>query len=441
MPFVNLLAFCVLYRLGFLVFSYCYITPSLDWDSCEVRPLASAKFDKIPFWWYFSFMNGAFVAERLRESPPESLRLQPFPDAQNIGDYFTAQVASRELDVIDNNPAACAEVLTRYTFHRNPESLDLATALSHRYQQAQDFMSQHPGGKELLNQSLLDYFKLVEQNLRSGFVAMPTNTIASSDPTRPKPELTAGELYQRVFIPESIQRRSLAWNSWAQAKIQAGEVDELFTDSIHRHGAKLASGALLPAGNLLVEVAEGLARVRTPVHRNHRVEELWEIPTDNEWGSGLDYWFVMSHVAEKGILKLAESIGPDMIDGMKLTPEVYVRSYNPVVELIDLNPHLNILGILSDGSWIYSRELAEVFPSHHVSKLHDVAGKVIELGTAEELGLPIQAMFATYNPERRRAYEKGEYQATVAARFISRQAMVSILDQFGIKLAQVANMA
>jgi len=219
--------------------------------------------------------------------------------------------------------------------------------------------------------------------------------------------------------------------------IITGNATELFTDDICRHGAKAAIGQLLPVGNLWVEVAQGgLARARTPVHRGVDFENQLGVKYSNPddlMGVGMADWYIMSHIAERGILNLAASLGPNMIDGMRLTPAVYVRSYSPIVDIIDMNPHLGIQGILSEGSWIYSSELAKVFPDQHVSELNAVAGTVVELGPAEEIGLSIQAVFATLNPEREAAFGSGEYRASVAGRFIDRQGMVGILKKFGIE--------
>jgi hypothetical protein len=101
---------------------------------------------------------------------------------------------------------------------------------------------------------------------------------------------------------------------------------------------------------------------------------------------------------------------------------------------MDLNPRLPIQGVMSDGTWAYSSELARVFPDQHISRLHDIAGKVIELGSAAELHLPEQIEFATVEPRRRAAYLAGQYSVGVAARFIDRQGMVDVLEQFGIAL-------
>lgn len=376
-------------------------------------------------------MNGAFVSQAYRERPPESLALAPYPDAPNVGAYFDARRATVSLET-SNDPYENADALCHYVFHRHPDSLNLASELTYRYTQAAEYMSARPNGSNILNERFLSYFQGVHDRLMSGYVAMSTPTIISADNNRPQSEWVEGESCQRVYLPDTVRDRSLTWNKWAQQLIKDGKTEELFTGEFYRHGAKVAAGALLPVGNLWIEVGEGLARVRTRLHRSLEVESQWNLPTDGEWGSGLDFWFVMSHIVEKGILELSESIRPGMVDGMKLTPEVYVQSYKHVVDLIRLNPHLDIKGILSDGSWIYSHELTDVFPNQHVSRLHDIAGKVVELGPATLVGLPAQVKFATLNPVRQAAYETGGYKVGVAARFIDLKTMTKVLETFDV---------
>lgn len=378
-------------------------------------------------------MNGVVVADALRSRPPESLPLEPFPGPISpMADYFDAKRASEAIEAQIDDPEACAAQLTQYVFRRSGEHLDLVTAMTHRYQQASTFMSHYPNGRVLLADSILDHLQGVAIRLQVGYVAMSTNTITGSV------ELVAGEPTQQVYVPPVIQSRSLTWNHWAQDKIRDGEIDSLFSDVVYRHGTKVASGALLPAGNLWIEVGEGLARLRNAPGPRDKEQQLglaetgeWDFIGDF-WRKGFGRWFVMSHVAEKDVLRLSESIQPGMIDSMKLTPLAYAQSYRPILDLVDLNPRLAIEGILSDGSWIYSSELAQKFPDQHVSEIHSIAGQVVELGGADEIGLAIQAMFATYDPKRRAAYDSGAYQASVAARFIDRKGMISVLSKFGI---------
>ncbi len=377
-------------------------------------------------------MNGWIVAEKLRERPPETLLIEPYVPDSGARGYFAARDATEALETHPGDPEANARSLTRFILNHDPSALDVVPSMTNRYQQAAGFMDRYPSGQEKLAEVILDRFITIHQCLEEGFVPQTTNTIIFSDPKRPPNQMLDGNMTQRLNLPPIIQARSLVWNEWAQQKIEDGQMGKLFTDEIYRHGVKVANGDLLPAGNLWVEVGEGLARIRGYHHWASELEVALGLGGRDYDDDSLTSWYVMSHIAEKGILDLSASLGPNMIDGKSLTDETYVKSYPPIVGLIDLNPHLDIKGILSDGSWIYSEELARVFPDQHVSKLHDVAGKVVELGPAEEIGKPIQAMFATLHPGRKAAYEAGEYRAGVAARFIDRGGMLAVTEQFGI---------
>jgi hypothetical protein len=179
----------------------------------------------------------------------------------------------------------------------------------------------------------------------------------------------------------------------------------------------LAEGIHLQVGNLVIEVGDGRERLNRRPNRELNLAQRWGNPEDDKWGRHGN-WFAMSHIAEKDLLHLSEQVKPGMIHGMRLTPETYVQSYKDILEIIRLNPAFHINGVLSDGTWAYSDELAQVFPDQHISKLHDVAGDVVNIGTATELGMPIQEYFATLNPERRAAFVAGKYKVTIAARFI-----------------------
>jgi hypothetical protein len=398
--------------------------------------VVSQSIVKIIILWYYFSMNGWIVGQKMAERPPDTLLIEPYTPSNGARGYFAARNVTESLEAHLDDPDANARALTRYIFDHDPSALNVAPSMTHRYKQSRDFMARYPDGSEKLAEALLGRLEAVHACMSEGFVPQKTNTVLSFNAHRPRNFEFEGKSAQRLNLPPVIQRRSLIWNEWAQIKIRSGELDALFCDEIFRHGAKVANGNLLPAGNLWVEVAEGIDRIREYPHF---------YPSDLEIALGLskavddmdqwiaqDDWFVLSHIAEKGILALSESLAPGMIDGMHLTDDVYVRSYGPIVELIDLNPQLGIKGILSDGSWIYSAELARVFPEQHVSRLHDVAGVVVELGAAHDIGLPIQAMFATLNPERRAAFDEGRYRAGVAARFIDRAGMVKHLTEFGL---------
>lgn len=380
-------------------------------------------------------MHGAFVAETFRQYPPDSLPIIPYSQGRvGVGDYMAAVATVQRLEVAPDDDAAI-EVLSQHVFSRHPDVLDLPPAVLHRYLEAKRVAAEH-GGEEKLTDSILARFERAEQAMQNGLAFMLTSTVVSCDVARPQPEIHEGQMCQRVLLPDSIVERATIWNQWVQQRIKDREIDTLFSQHPDWHTIKSAEGSLLPAGNLNFEVVEGIVRAYSLLrHQPGAKEELGLTYPKRVWAEGTDSWFAMTHIIERDLLALAASIDPHMIDGMKLTPEVYARAYKPIVELIDLNPQLQIDGVLSEGTWAYSRELGDVFPDQNIARLHDIAGNVLERGPADELGLPEQIMFATYDPVRRAAYEAREYKVGVAARFINRQGMTRVLGRFGIDLA------
>jgi hypothetical protein len=386
--------------------------------------------------WYFIRMNGIALATMVRESPPDSLVVQPYPDGRSVWDYVSAVSASHEVEAADGSIDQLAVVLGRHVFARHPMILDLPPAVLHRYEQAKRIIGSHPGGIDLLKDTVLARFEEAGEAIQNGHTHMVTHSLAFEGQ---KPSVVHGTLAQRVQLPDSIQHRALAWNGWVQNQIKGDGIDELFSGHPQWHGVKIAEGSLLPVGNLNFELVQGLARARRSGSKGNYAEADWGLRKDGEWGSGLSDWFAMSHIVEKDLLRFArDEIGPDMIDSMQLTPATYAKAYAPVVELIDLNPQLDIQGVLSDGTWAYSNELKRVFPDQHMADLHDIAGTVIELGSADQLGVPEQVLFATADPRRQQAYEAGEYKVSVAARFIDRAGMLAVLKQFGLSASTIA---
>lgn len=360
-----------------------------------------------------------------------STEIVPNPKARTRWDYYRALQVNEELEFVSGNSHEVAEKLVQYVFDTHPDVPDFASGISYRFGQVQKVIEQYPKGSEVLQDVILIDFLEAEGRIQDGYTYVVTSTLISSHPDIPRPIHHAGHLVQKIKLPESVQRRSLTWNRWAQNTIKSGDMKKLFSEHPYLLGIEPARCTKLPVGNLVVELGEGLARIRTPIHRNHDLEDTWELPVDGEWGSGLDLWFVMTHVMEKDMLNLAATIGENMIDGRKLTPEVYAKSYVPILQLIELNPQLPIQGVLTDGSWIYSSELMKHFPEQPIARLHDLAGNVIELGPALELGLPEQADFATKDQTRRQAFLKGQYGVNVAARFIRPAEMRSVINRFG----------
>jgi hypothetical protein len=353
----------------------------------------------------------------------------PYPGG-NRWDYFQVQGVNGLLCEAADDAEAAASGLMRYVFETNPDNLDLPPALWHRFQEAQRAMQTYPDGEAVFQTHILDHFRAAEGRMLEGYVSVDTATLISSDRTAPHPVIENGRLVQHIALPESVQRRALVWNRWMQKQVKEGRAAEVFGSHPAWVGVKLAEGSWLQVGNLMVEVADSLGRIRTRAHQEHDLEERWGLHASNEWGAGMDQWFVMTHIMDKELLELAAQLDPDMIDGMRLTPEVYARSYGPILELMRLNPRLKIKGVLSDGTWIYSDELRRQFPDQAVSQLHDVAGDVVNIGTAAELGMPAQVTFATHDPTRREAYEQGAYGVTIAARFIGPEAMQDVLDRY-----------
>ena len=357
--------------------------------------------------------------------------IEPNPNARTRWDYYRALRVNEEIALASGDSHEVAKKLVQYLFDTHPHVPDFASGISYRFGQVQKVIEQYPNGNEVLQGEILNDFLEAEGRIQDGYTYVVTSTLFSSHPDIPKPIHHAGHLVQKIMLPESVQRRSLTWNRWAQNTINSGDMEKLFSEHPYSLGIESARCTKLPVGNLVVELGEGLARVRTPIHRNYDLEATWELPVDGEWGSGLDLWFVMTHVMEKDMLNLAASIGENMIDGRKLTPEVYAKSYVPILQLIELNPHLPIQGVLTDGSWIYSSDLMKYFPEQPIARLHDLAGNVIDLGPALELGLPEQVDFATKDPTRRQAFLKGQYGVNVAARFIRPAQMRSVIGRFG----------
>ncbi len=360
------------------------------------------------------------------------IKIEPNPNARTRWDYYRAIRANEDIELASRSPFGVAKKLAEYVFDTHPHVPDFASGISYRFGQAQKVIEQYPKGSEILRDVILNDFQETEGRFQDGYTYAVSPTIISSHPDIPRRISHGGHFVQKIQLPESVQRRSLAWNRWAQNIIENGDMKKLFSESPYFLGIEPARGTKLPAGNLVVEVGEGLGRVRTPIYRPHDLEKVWGLPVDNEWGSGLDLWFIMTHIMEKDMLNLAETLGEDMIDGRKLTPEVYVKSYVPILQLIDLNPQLPIQGVLSDASWIYSPELMSLFPQQAVASLHSIAGNVIDLGPALELGLPEQVGFSTKDSTRRKAFLEGQYEANVAARFIGPSEMRNIVRRFGL---------
>lgn len=346
-------------------------------------------------------------------------------------DHAQADWANRAIANVEGDVDKTAALLTRFIFETHPDVLDLPPAVHHRWEQSVHAIGVYKDGDAVLTEHLIAHYEQAARKFQAGYATAQTVTIQSADQMRPGPVVEHGMLVQNVTLPDSVQRKALRWNQWAQQTLKDADQgpDVLFGNHPAWVGAKLGDGAWLPVGNLMIEVAEGLGRIRTLHHQPHNVEDRWNIgPASNEWGDGLDQWFIMTHIKDKALLQLASRLGQHMIDGLQLTPQTYARSYIPIREIMEQNQHLAIRGVLSDGTWAYSSELFQLFPDQPISGLHDVAGDVVDLGTAADLGMDAQITFATHDARRREAFYKGEFNVHIASRFIDYDGMGRVLN-------------
>lgn len=358
----------------------------------------------------------------------------PYPGARTQWDYFRTQQVNEEIRETSGDSHATASKLTQYIFDTHPDVLDLPPAVSHRFHQSQAVMARFPQGEKILEKTILARFQEAEERFKQGYSFVVTSTVIGFDPKRPSPLSCDGSLVQKINLPEQIQRRALVWNVWVQEMIKKGDTDKLFSHHPEWLGIKPAEGTLFQAGNLMFEVVEGLGRLYIP-DRTHNLTKRWNLGGNMSWPDDgePDQWFIMTHIVEKDLLELSTKVGDNMIDGKRLTPEVYAKSYIPILQLIKLNPQLSIKGVLSDGSWIYSKELTKLFPQQAIAGLHDIAGDVVDIGTASELNLPEQIDFATHDSTRKKAFLEGRYGVSVASRFIDPDGMKKVLESFGLK--------
>jgi|GEM_PF-1625103 len=360
----------------------------------------------------------------------EAPTIEPYPNAVTRWDYAQAQHTTEVLHHTAD-PNQVAAILTGFIFRTHPDILDLPPAVWHRLQQSQAVMTAYDNGQELLQASILDHFQTAHQGFQEGYTLAETATCMPSNPATPRVVHENGKHAQRIMLPPEVQESAIAWNERAQQMICADNITELFAGHPHWVGVKLAEGSWLQAGNLMMEIGESLARIRTRHHLRAGVEaKLGLTPQSDEWAADLDDWYIMTHIMDKQLLELASELDEDMIYGRRLTPEVYARSYVPMRHLIEHNPNLHIAGALSDGTWAYSSEVKRLFPQQSIAGLHDIVGTVAEVGTASELNLPAQITFATYNAEREAAFRAGRYHVGIAARFISYEEMGEVIQMF-----------
>lgn len=358
------------------------------------------------------------------------LVVSPPPEPSSRWEVPHAAFVSREFIKNEGNPDAQAQWLTNYIFGHYPMFLDLPPAVNYRFQEACRAAARHPVGRERVHNSILFHFQEAEKQFRDGY------TLITS--INPALERLNGEWAERVYLPDRMRTRALAWNTWAQEMIRSGKINDLFGHDPEWVGMKLADGTWLHAGNLMTEVTQGVGRIQTPAHQQHNLIDRWGYDIEDQWVD-LDRFVVMTHIVDKGLLRLADQIGKDagveMIEGMKLTPAIYVRAYPEIVDLMRRNPDLDIHDVLSDATWIYNPRLEDLFPHHDVARLHRVAGDIVIIGTAQSIDMPAQVRFATLNRERRTAFEAGKYQVEIASRRIRDTEMIEVTKQYGDEVA------
>lgn len=373
------------------------------------------------------------LPDDLPEYERSEFALRLFPGAKTRFDlsqavYFT-KLVSRDRE----DPRTVFGHLARFIFDHHPYVLDLPPAVSHRYHEARRVAEMFPQGTEGLYQRITAHFQEAEELFRQN----QARAVAATPSKRLQGE------FQIVNLPLQIAERGLVWNHHAQTMVYQDKTEELFGKEPGWTATKLADGAWLSAGNLMFEVVQGgIARAVSRYHEQHNLEDRWGFTLPGEMSDwrDLDQWVVMTHIVDKGLLGVARELGVqshiDMIEGMKLTPAIYVRSYVDILQLMGLNPELGIRGILSEGTWIYDPTLKELFPQQSVAHLSEVAGDVVTLGTAKEMGLPLQAQFATHDSTRKKAFDEGKYPVQVVARFIDEQGMVAAIQSHGDDVAK-----
>lgn len=301
-------------------------------------------------------------------------------------------------------------VLVHYIFSHHPFVLDLPPSVAFRFGQSQRVFSEFGYDSQLLTQGISDHFEEMRRCILGGFTIVPSVTYSEDS--------IYGNWGQKVFLPTEIQNRILQCNEWVMDHIDFGNIEQIINKPPNWTIFKMAEGQWLPVGNIMVEVAQGLARIRTPVHDKKKLLQRWGLGGNDITFVDLSDWFVMTHIVDRELLQTLDGMGKGMIHGQRLTSDVYLKAYKEILELIKLNHELNIKGVLSDGTWIYNPQLLALFPDQGVSGLSQIAGDVVPLGSAKELGNDAQLQFALGSQTRRKAFQNSEYSPQVVTRFI-----------------------
>jgi hypothetical protein len=351
-----------------------------------------------------------------------------------------AEVATAIIEENINHPDILADKLIGYVFSHHPSILDLPPQMSHRYLQAAGIMDHIPNGKELLTTSLLTHLQTAERLLRENKMYATVGSINKGDHI----EYWDTEAAMIINLPENIATRALHCNFWVQKMTTAREAQKLFTEDPFWTVVKLAEGSWLPVGNIMIEVGQSGFRIQSPVHDRAGVTRKFGYrreETAMPYEDLTDHWVVTIHIIDSGLLKLLDQIGTEtespipMIDSPHLSPSIYCRAYSEMLELIYLNPALDIRGVQSDWTWIFWNGNARRFPHQPATQLHEIAGQVVDLGSAEELGDKAQIRFATQNKARAAALQDGTFQPWIVANFVRSNKIANIIKKYGDEAA------
>lgn len=354
-----------------------------------------------------------------------SISVRPNPDKPSRWEYFQARSMEHIVQNYRSEPEVLARELTHKIFDHHPDELDLPPHIYHRYKEVKRIMEVCGCSDVILNQALLNHFEEAKTNAIDG-IALSTAVTLEPLQWNKTPAV-------KIHLPSEIQHRLITINTWIQTEIQNGNADQVFGQPPLWTVTKLVDGTWLPVGNLMVEVTQGVGRLRTPFHDEKDLIERWGFthPRASDMVD-LNRWVVMTHIVDKGLINGLNAIGRiyqlPLVPSLKLTKVAYIQSYQEIAELIKLNPHLDIPGVLSDGSWIYDPALADLFPDQEIAQLFSIAGDVVPIASAQAMHQPIQITFATGDATRKKAYGEGRYCPTITARFITNQQIQARID-------------
>lgn len=156
----------------------------------------------------------------------------------------------------------------------------------------------------------------------------------------------------------------------------------------------------------MFEVVQVSARAATPEYHKKGIWKRWQL--------GFDDWYLMTHIIDSGLIKqlqeIGEKSGVNMVNAEHLDDKIYALGYPELLQLVRMNSNLPIKDVLSEGSWVWDKQLMRKFPNQGVSSLVRVAGDMVDLGQLDGLiGYPAQADFAIRSRQRKEAFNQGKY--------------------------------